>query len=163
MESTLKPAPLRELDWTWTEIAVTLMWRLAPNGVVITRKDLAALPQDLVLIEDRSPHAISFSWVKVETAMAMRKPLAEGGRKAGLSQLQGRWMKIAVTLLWKLAKDGIVLTPLDRSAVPADKQLMAHGHAQDIEYRFLPHAEAAAIAKRERDNEGRIILEAGRL
>jgi hypothetical protein len=152
-----------ELDWTWTEIAVTLMWRLAPNGCVITRKDLAALPVDRVLIEDRTPTEIRFSWSTVEEAQRLRKPLADGGQKAGLSQLQGRWQKMAVVLLWKLAKDGIVLTPLDRSAVPADKQLLAHGHAQDIEYRFLPHAEAAAIARRERDNEGRIILEAGRV
>lgn len=149
-----------ELAWEWPEIACVLMWKLAPEGVTITRRDLGCLPVDRVLIEERTPTKIHFRWMRPEDARAHAKRLkATTGEKAGVSQLQGRWQKIGVVLLWKLAKDGCVLTGWDRDQVPGDKTLLAHGHEQDIEYRFVPRAEALRIAKWEKDNEGKIVLE----
>jgi len=151
---------MSELAWGWPEIAVVLVQKLAPQGVVVTRKDLARLPFDRVLIEDRHADRIVFRWATLEEAEAMKKPLALGGRKAGVSQLQGRWQKLAVVLLWKLAKDGCTLMGYDRDAVPADKVLLAHGHAQDLEYRFVDRDEARRIAAWEKENEGKTVLEA---
>lgn len=154
------PAPvIPDLAWDWPEITVTLMWKLAPAGVVITRKDLGALPMDRVLMEERGPSEIKYSFISMKAAERRWKPKDAHQERATSSQLQGRWQKIAAVLLWKLAKDGVVLTRWDRDQVPGDKVLLAHGHAQDIEYRFCPRAEAQAIAKWERDNEGKIILE----
>lgn len=150
---------MKELAWDWPEIAVTLMWKLAPNGVVVTRKDLGRLPQDRVLVDDRDADSIRFSWQSITDAQRLTQALAMHKDKAGLAQLQGRWQKLCVVLLWKLAKDGVVLKQLDRDAVPADKVLLAHGHREDIEYRFVPRAEAARIQKWERDNEGKQVLE----
>jgi hypothetical protein len=153
-------AKAKEIAWDWPEISCVLMWVLAPNGVVITRKDLGGLPIDRVLIEDRSPTAIRFSWMTPEQARRLSQRQSRKGEKASVSQLQGRWQKIVVVLLWKLAKDGCVLTQSDRDRVPADKTLLAHGHEHEIEYRFVPRAEAIRIAKWERDNEGKIVMEA---
>lgn len=145
----------------WPEIAVTLMWKLAPAGVVIIRKDLASLPQDRVLIDERDATSVRFSWMTPEAARLHAKRLKQHtGEKAGVSQLQGRWQKIAVVLLWKLAKDGVMLGQTDRDAVPAHLTLLAHGHEQDIEYRFVPRSEAQRIARWEKDNEGKTIVEA---
>jgi hypothetical protein len=152
---------VNELNWDWPEIAVVLMWKLAPNGIVITRKDLGALPVDRVLIDERLVDRINFRWMRPEDAREHAKRLKrKTGEKAGISQLQGRWQKIAIVLLWKLAKDGVVLGQWDRDAVPADKTLLAHGHEQDIEYRFVPRLEAVRIANWEKENEGKIVLEA---
>ena len=155
------PAPLTPLEiaWDYPELAAVLLWRLAPAGCVITREDLHALPMDRVLIEDREPHEMRFRWVAIAEALRLRKPLHERGAAASVSEMQGRWQKICVVVLWKFARDGLTLTRADRAAVPADKQLLMHGHADDLELRFMPHAEAARIAKWERDNEGLIITE----
>lgn len=136
-------------------------WKLAPNGVVVRRHDLARLPMDRVLIQDRQQDRMVLYWLSLEDAGALRDGLAAKGEKAGVLQLQGRWMKLATVLLWKLARDQTVtLMQYDRDAIPADKVLLAKGHREDIEYRFVPRAEAEAIAKWEKDNENRIILEA---
>jgi hypothetical protein len=137
---------MNEIAWDWPEIVCVLMWKLAPKGVVITRKDLAALPIDRVLKYDRLADRMIFRFVPPQPG-----PFEE---------LQGRWQKIAVVLLWKLAKDGVTLGQWDRDTVPADKTLLAHGHEQDIEYRFVQRAEAIRIAKWEKDNEGKMVLEA---
>ncbi len=149
-----------ELAWDWPEITTVLMWKLAPAGVVITRRDLGALPLDRVLIHERLSDRMIFTWMTPEAAQAHSKALkTQRGEKAGLVQLQGRWQKIAVVLLWKLAKDGVTLGIWDRDTVPTDKVLLAHGHAQDIEYRFETRAEAQRIARWEKDNEGKVVLE----
>lgn len=149
-----------ELAWDWPQIAVVLVHKLAPDGVVVTRRDLGGLPMDRVLVEDRRVDRIIYRWVELKEAQRMRKPLAQKGERAGVIQLQGRWQKLAVVLLWKLTKEGCVLMGYDRDAVPADKILLAHGHKEEIEYRFVPRAEAARIQKWERENEGKIVLEA---
>lgn len=153
------------VTWGWPEICVALMWRLAPTGVVITRGDLRALPMERVLLEDRGETDMRFSWIPLSQAKARIKPSAPAkfGERATVSELQGRWQKIACVLLWKLARDGITLTPADLAAVPSHLVLLAHGHADDIEYRFLPRDEAKRIQDWERDNEGRIILETANL
>lgn len=151
--------------WTWPRIACALMWRLAPQGCKVTRKDLGSLPMDRVLVDDRKASEIRFSWLPTEGMKPRVDAGAATGRpedRVGVSELQGRWMKLATVLLWKLARDGLTLSPRDFEAVPAHLQLLAEGHADCIEYRFLPHAQAAAIARREADNEGKIIVESGR-
>lgn len=151
---------MKELDWDWSTICCVLMWKLAPNGVAISRQDLTRLPEDLVLLEDRQSDRITLSWVSLERARTMTQPILAGvKRETTVEPLGGRWQKIAVVLMWKLARDGVVLNQTDRDQVPADKQLLAHGHADAITYRFLPHAEAARIAAFARDNEGHIITE----
>jgi hypothetical protein len=150
---------MSEISWGYPEIAVVLMWRLAPKGVVITRRDLGRLPQDRVLLEDRRETEMRLTWITIQEAQERAKPKLAIADKATVSELQGRWAKIVVVLMWKLAKFGVTLTQADRNAVPVDVQLLAHGHADDIEYRFCTRAEAAAIEKLEREQEGRIIVE----
>lgn len=154
---------INEVKWTWPQIAVALMWRFAPDGTIVRRRDLAGLPADRVLLEDRRPDRIEFSWVKIEEAQRRAHSLAIPGKaeeRATVSEMQGRWQKMAVVLLWKFTRGStIALRELDLSAVPADKVLLAEGHEHDIEYRFCPRTEAQVIAKREKDNEGRIITE----
>lgn len=151
---------MNELAWDWEKIAIVLFWRLAPNGVVITPADLAGLPMDRVLLEQRTSYQIQFTWVSVAHAEGLRERIPrDTGQKVGVTELQGRWMKTATVLLWKLGRDGITLTPRDLDAVPDDKSLLSHGHADGIEFRFLPHKEADRILKWERDNEGKMIIE----
>lgn len=150
---------MAELMWGWPEVCTVLMWRLAPKGVVITRRDLGRLPMDRVLLEDRSESAIRLSWITIEEAQRRAKPVDPLAEPAGVSELQGRWQKIAVVLMWKLAKMGVTLTQADRNALPADQMLLAHGHADDIEYRFVPRAEAYALTQVEKEQEGRLIIE----
>ena len=136
-------------------------WKLAPNGVLVTRADLGHLPMDRVLVQERQSDRMILRWVSLEEAGALRDALATQGEKAGVSQLQGRWMKLACVLLWKLARDQtVVLMQYDRDAIPHDRVLLAEGHAHDIEYRFVSRVESERISRRERDNDGRIILEA---
>lgn len=146
-------------EWPWSEVSCVLMWKLVPQGIVITRKDLASLPQESVLLEDREESRIRFSWVSIQEAQKLAKPLADKGQKAGVSTLEGRWQKLGAVLLWKLARDGVVLTQMDRDHIPPDKLLYTQGFKDDVSMRLMPIAEARALAKRERDNEGRIILE----
>ena len=83
-----------------------------------------------------------------------------------MSELQGRWQKIAVVACWHFArrgklgrKDSITLTEFDRAAVPGHLQLMASGHAQGVEWRFLPRSEAEALAAWDAENEGIMVKE----
>lgn len=152
-----------EVRWDWPEIACMLMWRLAPHGVTITRKDLGGLPMDRVLLEERSSEGIRFEWVTLAEAERRTAPGTRSHTnaqpRAGVSQLQGRWQKIGVVLMWKLARDGITLTHGDREAVPKDQQLLAHGYKSAIKYRFVTRTEAVRIVTFDRENEGRIIME----
>ena len=154
-------AKRRELDWDWPEIALTLMWRLAPKGVVISRSDLGSLPLDRVLAVERSWHSIHLHFIDEKALEKMAKRPAESGERPTVEELSGRWQKAAIVLLWKLAKNGIRLTGADRRRVPAHVQLLQQGHAQEIEFRFVSHAISAKIAAWERDNEGKIITERG--
>jgi hypothetical protein len=150
-----------EIGWDWPEICAILMWKLKPQGLTITRRDLGALPQDRVLIEERLPDRMNFSFVTVKEAMRIRAPiLAATGVKASVSQLSGRWMKLGTVLLWKLCKDkGLTLTNYDRDALPADRILLTIGARNEVVFRWTTRADAARIRKFERDNEGVEILE----
>jgi hypothetical protein len=148
-----------ELDWKWPMIACVLVQKLAPAGLVITRKDLRALPQDRVLFDERSAERIEFSFVSLERAELVRNALAARGEKAGVSALEGKWQKIAAVVLWKLAPNGVTVMRADKDALPDDKTLLMHGHADDLELRFVPRTEAQRIARWEADNEGKSILE----
>lgn len=150
-----------EIAWDWAEIAVVLMWKLCPQGIVLTRADMGRLPQDRVMIEERNVDNIRFRWMRPQDARAHATRLKKAtGERAGVSQLQGRWQKLGVVLLWKLTRDeGVVLTRADREAVPGDQKLLTRGMHDAVEFRFIPTADAIRIAKWERDNEGKIIVE----
>jgi hypothetical protein len=154
-----------EIAWGWPEIAVVLIWKIAPNGFVMAVEDLVTLPRERVLVEERKPDSITLSFVTLATAKKLMAA-ERGEERATLSELQGRWQKIAICTAWHFArlgklgrKDSIVLTEQDRQAVPGHLKLMASGHADGIEFRFLPRAEAEAIAKWDLDNEGIMIRE----
>jgi hypothetical protein len=154
-----------ELAWGWPEIAVVMIWKIAPNGFVILKEDMISLPTDRVLREYRDSEKIVLSFIGVKHAK--RLSAAElGEHRATVSELQGRWQKIAVVAAWHFARlhklgknDSITLTEYDRAAVPGHLQLMASGHAQGVEWRFLPLREAKAIQDWDRDNEGILIKE----
>jgi len=133
---------------TWAEIACVLMQRLAPQGVVLSRHDLSALPQDRVLVDDRSDDGteISFYWVSVAQAQRLRPKVLATGHKAWVSELQGRWQKFVVVLLWKLARDGIDIGLMDARALPHDKTLMMRGYKDALDCRFVPRTEAQRMA-----------------
>lgn len=147
-----------ELSWDWSLIAIVLIWKLAPKGFVMLREDMARLPMDRVLLEDRQPDRIALSFIPLKDAKRRAAP-ERGEHRATVSELQGRWQKIAVVALWSLSKTGVTLTEYDRAAVPAGLQLMASGHEFGVEWRFLPRWEAEKYRKFDQDNEGRMILE----
>jgi hypothetical protein len=138
-----------ELQWGWPEIAVVLIWKLAPKGFVMYREDMARLPMDRVLLEDRQVDRIALSFIPLRQAKARSQAKKD---RATVSELQGRWQKIAVVALWALAKDGVTLTEYDRAAVPSGLQLMASGHALGVEWRFLPRWEAAMHRRRDEEH-----------
>jgi len=156
---------LPEIAWGWPEIAVILAWRLAPNGYVILKEDLISLPTDRVLMEERKPERLTLAFIPIARAVRLMDK-ARGTQAATTSELQGRWQKIAVTTAWHFARrrmlgkfDSITLTEYDRQAVPSDLTLMASGHSQGVEWRFLPHAEAARLAAWDREHEGIMVQE----
>ncbi len=155
---------MKELDWDWYVIAHTLAWRVAPEGFVMSRKDLAALPADRVMIEDRTAESITLRWMSLNEAQLLKERLLKHGQpKAGVSHLEGRWQKFAVVLCWMRARDGVTLTQADRAAVPINLVLYAEGHPDDVEFRFMPDAEARVMQRQYRERDGRIITEVGRL
>ena len=153
---------MSELDWDWYVIAHTLAWRLAPEGFVMNRKDLASLPADRVFVEERSADAIHLRWLALTEAKRLQERLVKYNQpKAGVSHLEGRWMKFAVVLSWMRARDGITLRQADRDAVPKLLMLYAEGHAQDVEFRFMPERDAKAMQRQYRERDGQIITEVG--
>ena len=156
---------MSEIAWGWPEIAIIIAWKLAPKGFVMRTEDLVSLPRDRVLIEKRTAKRLVLSFVALDIAHALKAP-EYGTESASVSELQGRWQKIAVCTLWHFArrgklgkKDSVTLTQWDKAQVPADVKLMASGHAQGVEWRFLPRGEADSIAKWDEENEGAMIEE----
>lgn len=78
---------------------------------------------------------------------------------ASIQGLEGRWEKLFAAMAWRYGKDGFRLRRADFEALPPDRVLLIHGHADDLEFRFVPPAEAKRIADFERDNEGRMVTE----
>jgi hypothetical protein len=155
---------VKEIDWDWYVIAHTLAWRLAPDGFVMSRKDLASLPPDRVMVEDRTHESITLRWLSLEEAQLLKESLIKHGRpKAAVSHLEGRWQKFAVVLSWMRARDGVTLRQADRDAVPKTLLLYAEGHADDVEFRFMPDKDARVMQRQYRERDGRIITEVGRL
>lgn len=152
-----QPRPLPELAWDWPEVCCILMWKLKPMGCTLTRRDLARLPRDRVLIEKRTSDRITYRFgTFAQAEAAARAEIAESGNKAGLEEAQGRWQKLACVLLWKFAKDGAtVLTEWDRGAIPAHLTLLQSGFKDDVELRFVTRLEAARLQKFHEEHEGR--------
>jgi hypothetical protein len=146
-----------ELTWDWSVIAVTMIWKLAPKGFVMFRHDMARLPMDRVLLEDRQADRIVLSFIPLKEAQQRTAP-ERGQHRATVSELQGRWQKIAVVALWSLSKTGITLTEYDRAAVPNGLQLMASGHEFGVEWRWLPRWEAERHRKADLEHEGGAML-----
>lgn len=142
---------MSEVAWDWPKIASMLLWKLAPRGTVLTRKDLGALPQDRVLITERLSSRLVISFVPLAQAMRIRQALSTTPTPAGLSTLEGRWEKIAVVMLWKLKKSGVTLTQWDHDCVPNDRQILAHGHRDGVEFRFMPNKDAAVLSRERGD------------
>jgi hypothetical protein len=78
---------------------------------------------------------------------------------ASVQGLEGRWEKLFAVLAWRFGKDGFIIRKSDLSALPVDRVLLIHGHAEELEFRFVPPDEARRIAEFERDNEGKIVTE----
>lgn len=78
---------------------------------------------------------------------------------ASVQGLEGRWEKLFAILAWRWGKDGFRITRADLNSLPDDRILLVHGHADDIEFRFVTPAEAERIAKWEKENEGKSIVE----
>jgi hypothetical protein len=158
----------QEVTWDWPQIAAMLAWRLrhrfGPRGIILTRRDLGSLPADRVLFYERTDVHIRFDWVTEIEAHRRSKFVGLHARSSdeltGVQRLEGRYHKTAVVLLWKYFRDGCTLVQKDLTDLPADEVLLIHGHANDLDMRFVSRAEAARIQKDARDNEGRIITEA---
>ena len=78
---------------------------------------------------------------------------------ANVQGLEGRWEKLFAVMAWKYGKDGFRIRKADLNSLPHDRVLLIHGHADDLEFRFVPPEEARRIAEWERDNEGLEITE----
>lgn len=156
MDSRIK---LPEISWDWPEIAVILAWKIAPEGFVMVTEDMVTLPFDRVFVTERKPERLTLSFVGVKAAKRLTRA-ERGTERATISELQGRWQKIAVCMLWHFARlgllprtDSVTLTYQDKDSVPANLQWMAAGHPLGVEWRFMPRQEAARLAKHYRENE----------
>lgn len=155
---------MTEIAWDWAQIAVVLAWKMAPNGFVMFPADLVALPRERVMLDDRKADRITLSFVTI-TAAKRLLAAERGEHRATLSELQGRWHKIVAVCAWKwtreglIPKSGVILSEYDRQAVPGNLILMASGHEQGIEYRFLPRAEAQSIETKAREDDGVVLME----
>lgn len=146
---------MKELNWGWEKICLTLMWRLAPNGLVLYPRDLD-LPRDRTLLEERRSDYIWLAFISLREAYARTHATAD---RATTDKLYGRWQQIAIVMMWKLAKTGLRLTEADHNAIPKHLELLTSGHPDGVEWRWLPRLEAHAIRRHEFENEGRIITE----
>jgi hypothetical protein len=139
---------MTELAWDYEVIATVLLWKYARRGVVITRKDLGGLPYDRVLVDYRDPEGkyIKLSFVPVEDAekLANTTPVTPE-HKVGVSEMQGRWQKMAIVALWKLRRTGVVLTESDRNAVPPDRLLLIEGFKDDVLLHFVNKFQACKM------------------
>jgi len=131
---------MSELSWSWQEIAITLLWKLAPRGLVLFPHDLN-LPRDRVLLEERTETRIALSFITLKEAEA-RTHAPRPESRASTDKLYGRWQQIACVMLWKLRKKGVTLTPADKDGVPAGLELLTSGHPDGVEWRFMPRPEA---------------------
>jgi hypothetical protein len=148
---------VKELDWGWQLIAQTLLWKLAPGGVVLFPHELK-LPQDRVLLEERLPDRINLSFITLKEAHA-RTHAERSEQRATTDKLVGRWKQIAVVMAWKLAKNGVTLTEYDRQSIPSDVILMTAGHRLGVEWQFVPRVLAEKQRLREFEDTGKDIRE----
>jgi hypothetical protein len=151
---------MSELNWDWEVIATAMLWRLARKGVVITRKDLGSLPFDRVLVDHRDPEGtyIKLSFVPVDEAEKIRDatPVIPGQRVT-VSEMQGRWQKLAIVALWKLRKTlPVVLTKEDRARVPHDRLLLIEGFKDDVLLHFVGRHQARKMLDDEQTKLERI-------
>src|ERR1700687_4067375 len=154
----------KSLEHDWAGVAALLVWQKVPKeGIRFTRAEMATLPVDRVLFFETDEPLIHFRWISPEDAEveAVRVSLKTAGReKLGVSELQGRWQKTAVMLLWLLARDGITLSAQDRDQLPADQVMLTTAHGDTVEFRYVPRAEAERIRAFELEHEGKIVTEA---
>ncbi len=152
---------MSELNWSWQLITTTLIWKLAPGGLVLFASDLTALPHDRVLLEERTADRISLSFITLKEAHA-RTHAAKAEQRASTDKLLGRWKQIGAVMAWKLAKEGVTLTERDRSDVPESLILMTAGHRLGVEFQFIHRSVAAKQRFSELEESGVDILERSR-
>lgn len=152
---------MAEVAFTWLDVVLVAMVRLAPKGAKLTPDDMRALPHDRALVEDRNPERLELRWLSINAAedLARRELLA--GEKPTAQRVEGRWQKIACCLLWKLARDQtFVVRQSDLDAYElAGHKLDIRGHADTVELLFTPRAEAVAAERRALEQEGLAIGE----
>lgn len=141
----------------WPEIAVALLWRLAPQGVVLYPQDLE-MPREWVGLRTDKRRYVRLEFITLEQA-ELAAAVERGEARTTVTTLTGRWKQITWIMLWKLAKGGIRLSRADFDAVPADRQLLASGHPDAVEWRFLPWSEAKRIHEYDLDHEGTLLRE----
>lgn len=65
-----------------------------------------------------------------------------------IDQLEGQWEKIVAALVFKLAKDGVVLTMKDfEECTNSGRALLSHGHFDSIEFKMVTREEAKRLAE----------------
>lgn len=148
---------MSELNWSWQRITFAMMWKLAPHGLVLMRRDLK-LPHDRVLLEDRKPDSISLTFITLKEAQA-RTHTSNAEQRATADTLTGRWRQIACVMLWKLAKGGVRLGQSDHDAVPGGLELLTCGHPDGVEWHFVNKLQARMIEKEQFENLGKTIME----
>lgn len=149
---------MKELAWSWEVIATTLLWKLAPCGVVLFKEDLTSLPHDRVMLEERLPDRINLTFITLKEAHS-RTHAERPEARATTDQLHGRWKQIAGVMAWKLAKGGVTLTEKDRIDVPWDLILMTAGHPLGVEWQFINRSVATKQRVRAFEDSGMDILE----
>lgn len=152
----------KSLDGNWPAICALLVWKQIGHEILLSKKHMRDLPEDRVLMYETEGHVTRFKWMTIAQSkkLAAAKKLAAGGKAVvGVEQLQGRWQKIAVVLLWQRYRDGVTLSVREVDDLPADQIMLTHSHGDVVEFRYVASAEAAFIQKWEKENEGRSVVE----
>lgn len=152
---------MAELAWGWYLICSVLFDRLCPKGIMVPWADMDRLPMEHPMAEERDPRGqfIRFRFVTIGKANSLTEHDDLTGDPAGVSEMQGVWQALACVLLWKLAKDGITITPSDRARLPHDRILLGRPLGDALELLYVPRQEAERIRQWEKFNVGKSILE----
>jgi hypothetical protein len=147
-----------ELAWNWETITTTMMWKLAPGGLVLFPSDLNSLPHDRVLLEERLVDRINLSFITLKEAYS-RTHAEKSEKRATTDKMVGRWRQIACLMAWRIAQDGVTLTEYDRQSVPCELILMTAGHRLGVEWQFIHRSVALKQRKQIFEHEGKEIME----
>lgn len=73
-----------------------------------------------------------------------------------MQQSEGHWQKYLCLVIWKLAREGVVITSADiiEFANQDKNVLLTHGHIESIEFKLVTPAEAERIRNYDRKQKG---------